>query len=131
MSNIAGSQGVIKIGATAIAEIKNWSVEETDETLDTTSLGKTARSRIPMNIKSWSGSLDGFYDPTDTDGQSLLVAGAEVQLDFYYQGETTGLEYLSGNAIITTVNPSASFDGMTEVSFSFEGNGALNRLTAV
>lgn len=129
MSNIAGSQGVIKIGTTAIAEIKDWSIEETDETHDTTSLGKTSRSRTPKNIKSWSGSLNGFYDPSDTDGQSLLVAGAEVTLDFYYQGETTGLEYLSGDAIITTVNPSASFDGMTEVSFSFEGDGALNRET--
>lgn len=128
MTTHAGSEGTFKIGTDLVAEIKSWSIDETDETLDTTALGKTWRTRQPMNIKSWTGSLEGFYDPSDV-AQGQLVAGAEVTLNLYYMGETTGAEYMTGSAIVNTVSLNASFDGMLEVSFSFEGNGALTRST--
>lgn len=129
MATHKGSEGIVKVGSTnVVAEIKSYSIEESADTLEDTSMGDSART-YKSSLTSFSGSLDVFWDETDTSGQGALSVGSEVTLSFYPEGDTTGDTYYSGSAIVTGVSRSASFDGLIEASISVQGNGALTTTT--
>lgn len=128
MATHAGSEGTVKVGSDAIAEIRSFSIEETADTLEDTSMGDAARTYKP-SLTSFSGSIDVFWDETDTAGQGALTVGAEVTLNLYPEGDTAGDTYLSGAAIVTGRSVSSSFDGLVEMSISVQGNGALTQTT--
>ena len=128
MATHAGSEGTVKVGSDAIAEIRSFSIEETADTLEDTSMGDGARTYKP-SLTSFSGSVDVFWDETDTAGQGALTIGAEVTLNLYPEGDTAGDTYLSGAAIVTGRSVSSSFDGLVEMSISVQGNGALTQTT--
>jgi len=124
MATHKGSEGTVKVGANAIAEIRSFSIEETADTLEDTSMGDTARTYLP-SLTSFSGSIDVFWDETDTNGQNALTIGASVTLNLYPEGSTSGDTYLTGTAIVTSRSISSSFDGMVEMSIGVQGTGAL------
>jgi len=128
MATHAGSEGTVKVGSDAIAEIRSFSIEETADTLEDTSMGDGARTYKP-SLTSFSGSVDVFWDETDSAGQGALTIGAEVTLNLYPEGDTAGDTYLSGAAIVTGRSVSSSFDGLVEMSISVQGNGALTQTT--
>ena len=128
MATHKGSEGTVKVGSNAVAEIRSYSIDETADTLEDTSMGDSARSYKP-SLTSFSGSLDVFWDETDVDGQGALSIGSEVTLNVYPEGDTTGDTYYTGSAIVTGVSRSASFDGLVEASISVQGNGALTPTT--
>ena len=128
MATHKGSEGTVKVGSNVVAEIKSYSIEESADTLEDTSMGDSART-YKSSLTSFSGSLDVFWDETDTSGQGALSVGSEVTLSFYPEGDTTGDTYYSGSAIVTGVSRSASFDGLIEASISVQGNGALTTTT--
>lgn len=124
MATHTGSEGTVKVGANAIAEIRSYSVEETADTTEDTTMGDTYRTH-KTTLKSWSGSVDVFWDETDTTGQGGLTVGSEVTANFYPEGSTTGDVYLTGTAIVTGKTITASFDGMIESTITLQGTGAL------
>jgi predicted secreted protein len=128
MATHAGSEGTVKVGANAIAEIRSFSIEETADTLEDTTMGDTARTR-KSSLKSFSGSVDVLWDETDTTGQGALVAGAEVTLNLYPEGAASGDTYMTGSAIVTGRSITSSYDGLVEMSITVEGNGALTTTT--
>ena len=128
MATHAGSEGTVKVGSDAIAEIRSFSIEETADTLEDTSMGDSART-YKQSLTSFSGSVDVFWDESDTAGQGGLTIGAEVTLNLYPEGDTAGDTYLSGSAIVTGRSVSSSFDGLVEMSISVQGNGALTQTT--
>jgi len=128
MATHKGSEGTVKVGTNAVAEIKSYSIEESADTLEDTSMGDSARTYKP-SLSNFSGSLDVFWDETDTNGQGALSIGSEVTLNVYPEGDTTGDTYYTGSAIVTGVSRSASFDGLVEASISVQGNGALTTST--
>ena len=128
MSTHAGSEGKVFIGSSQVAEIKSWSLEVSSDTVDASIIGTQWRKN-QATIKSWSGSFDGFWDETDTNGQGAISAGGTVTLNLYPEGDDSGDSYWSGDAIITSISYNASFDGLVEASFSFTGTGALSDQT--
>ena len=92
-------------------------------------MGDTYRTH-KTTLKSWSGSVDVFWDETDTTGQGGLTVGSEVTANFYPEGSTTGDVYLTGTAIVTGKTITASFDGMIESTITLQGTGALTTSTA-
>lgn len=128
MANHKGSEGVVKVGSNSVAEIRDWSLSETAETIDDTTMGDTARTR-QSSLTSASGSLTAFWDETDTTGQGAMTVGASVTLNLYPEGATTGDKYASLTAIITEAGVSATLDGMVEATHSFESNGAVTWAT--
>ena len=123
-----GSEGTVHVGTDAVAEIKSYSVEETSDTVETTSMGDAARTHL-ASLTSFSGSLDVFWDEEDT-AQIALTVGSSVTIKFYPEGTASSAKYYSGTAIVTSVSRSASFDGMVEASISVQGTGALTLDTA-
>jgi len=124
MATHKGSEGTVKVGANAVAEIRSYSIEETGDTIETTSMGDAART-YTSSLTSWSGSVDVFWDETDTTGQGALSLGTEIVLNVYPEGDASGDTYYSGSAIVTGVSISGSFDGLVEASISFQGTGVL------
>ena len=123
-----GSEGTVHVGTDAVAEIKSYSVEETSDTVETTSMGDSARTHL-ASLTSFSGSLDVLWDEEDT-AQIALTVGTTVTLKFYPEGTATSAKYYEGSAIVTGVTRSASFDGLVEASISVQGTGALSLETA-
>ena len=130
MATHTGSEGTVRVGLNAIAEIRSYSVEETADTAEDTSMGDSYRT-FKTTLKAWSGSVDVFWDEADTNGQNLLVPGAEVTVNFFPEGATAGQSerYYSGAAIVTGKTVTASFDGMVESTITLQGNGTLSFLT--
>lgn len=129
MASYKGREGVVKVGATVVGEVKSFELEVTANEIDATTMG-SLWTKTNTSQKSWSGKLEMFYDPADT-GQIAIVAGTEITVALYYQGTTTALKYDSGSAIVTSISKSQSFDGMISQSISFVGNGALTTAAAV
>ncbi len=129
MATHTGSEGTVKVGANAIAEIRSYSVEETADTTEDTTMGDSYRTH-KTTLKAWSGTVDVFWDEGDTTGQGALTVGSEVTANFYPEGSTTGDKYLTGTAIVTGKTVSASFDGMVESTITLQGTGALTTATA-
>jgi predicted secreted protein len=129
MATHKGSEGIVKVGSSnVVAEIRSYSIEESADTLEDTSMGDSAKT-YKASLTSFSGSLDVFWDETDTNGQGALSIGAEVTLNFYPEGDTAGDTYYTGSAIVTGVSRTASYDGLVEASISVQGNGALTEST--
>ncbi len=129
MATHKGQDGIVKVGSDAVAEVRSFSIEETADTVEDTVMTDTARTYI-TTLKSFSGSLDVFWDETDTNGQVALAVGNSVTLAFYPEGDTTGDTYYSGTALVTGFTRTASFDGMVEASITVQGSGALTTATA-
>lgn len=129
MATHKGSEGTVKISSNAIAEVRTWSINQTADTIEDTTMGDSART-YQSSLNTWDGSVDVFWDETDTDGQVACTIGSSVTLNVYPEGATTGDTYFSGTAIVTGITRTASFDGMVESSITFKGTGALSINTA-
>jgi len=128
MATHAGSEGVVKVGANTVANVRSYSLEETADTLEETTMGASARA-FRSSLTSWSGSVDVYWDETDTTGQGALTVGSEVTLNVYPEGDAAGDTYYTGTAIVTGVSKSGAFDDMVQASISVQGDGALTSTT--
>jgi predicted secreted protein len=130
MATHTGSEGTVKVGSNVIAEIRSYSLEETADTAEDTSMGDAYRT-FKTTLKAWTGSVDVFWDETDTNGQVALVVGAEVVANFFPEGATAGQteKYYSGSAIVTGKTVTGSFDGLVESTITLQGTGALTLST--
>lgn len=129
MANHTGSEGVVKVGSTTIGEIRSYNISETSDTIESTTMGDSSRTYL-ASLKSFSGSMDVYWDELDT-GQNTLSVGSTVTINVYPEGATAGQseKYYSGSIIVTGKTINASFDGMVEASITFQGTDALSLLT--
>jgi len=128
MATHKGSEGTVKSGANAIAEIRSYTITETADTLEDTTMGDSSRTYL-ASLKTFTGSIECFWDETDTNGQLTLDPGSTVTINIYPEGSTSGDTYYTGSVIVTEKSITASYDGMVEASFSFQGTGALSETT--
>jgi hypothetical protein len=128
MATHLGKEGTVQVGSNSIAEIRSFSIDETVDTVEDTSMGDASKTYL-ASIKDFSGSVDVIYDETDTNGQVALAVGATVTLNFAPEGAATGDVKLTGNAIVTSKSISSSFDGLVEASISVQGTGGLTTTT--
>jgi hypothetical protein len=128
MATHIGRDGVVKVGSNDVAEVRSFSLNETADTVEDTTMGDTARTHL-ITLTSFDGSIDVFWDETDTNGQVALGVGSSVTLALYPEGDSAGDTYYSGTALVTGVSRSSSFDGMVEASITVQGSGALTTST--
>lgn len=130
MANHHGSEGVVRVGANTVAEVISFSFSQQAEYAETTTLADTDKKYNTVAIKSWSGSLTCFWDETDTNGQVAIAPGANVALVLAPEGVDTGDTRYSGNALVTEITRTVNRGAITEISFNFQGNGALTAATS-
>ena len=105
MATFSGSAGVVKAGGNAIGEIRSFTVDQTSDTVEDT-------------------AMDALFDDTDT-AQTAMTIGASLTFLFQPEGSGSGAYQLSGDAIVTGISQTQSFDGLVERSFTVQGTGAL------
>ena len=128
MATHLGKEGTVQVGSNSIAEIRGFSIDETIDTVEDTSMGDSSKSYL-ASIKDFSGSVDVLYDETDTNGQTALSVGSSVTLNFAPEGTSSGDVKLTGTAIVTGKSVSSSFDGLVESTISVQGTGGLTTTT--
>lgn len=121
-------------GSVILGDIRSWSVEESVETVDATTMSTTTgfifRDVLP-SFKAWTATADVLLDPATTNldvgSNSFFRSGETVNLYIYPAGDGAGSTDLVywGQALITSKSQSASFDGLIEVSITFEGRKDL------
>lgn len=130
MSTYAGVGGAVFSGTNAVAEIRDWSLELTGATADSTVMGTSGSfMTVKPTLKSWTSSFSVIWNDSDSDGQGAFVEGASVTLALYPSGNSSGQIKWSGAAVVTSVTKNASVDGLVEASFTVTGNGALTETT--
>tara|TARA_R100001460_G_scaffold11852_3_gene27479 strand:+ start:2436 stop:2825 length:390 start_codon:yes stop_codon:yes gene_type:complete len=128
MATHLGKEGTVQVGSNDIGEIRSFSIDETIDTVEDTSMGDSAKSYL-ASIKDFSGSVDVLYDEADLNGQTALAVGASVTLNFAPEGTASGDVKLTGTAIVTGKSISSSFDGLVEASITVQGTGGLTTTT--
>ena len=127
MTTHAGKEGLVKIGINTIAEVNGWSIDESIAVADSTSLDNVNGWKTHKQTwKEWSGKVDCWWDPSNTNGQNALVLGASVTIGFFANGDQTGDIKYSGVATVTSISKNIELEGLVKASFSFTGNGILN-----
>ena len=128
MATDLGKEGTVQVGSNAIAEIRGFSIDETIDTVEDTSMGDSSKTYL-ASIKDFSGSVDVLYDETDTNGQTALSVGSSVTLNFAPEGTDSGDVKLTGTAIVTGKSVTSSFDGLVESTITVQGTGGLTTTT--
>lgn len=133
MTALVGNAGAIYLDDAsgtqqAVAEVRNYSIETTADTIETSRMGHATRQYV-KGIASYSGSADVYFDAThfSTLGINPTVGsvGATnkvVTLKVYPEGSGTSW---NGEVIITGYSINAAFDGLIEASISFQGTGSV------
>lgn len=130
----SGSQGIVYMGSTAVASIRSFSLEETQETIDATTMnvaGAAFRSN-KATFKSWSATIDVFWsveesagvDATETN-PTLQPGASEYTFHFWPSGDDANELGYTGEGIVTGRTISASVDGMVEASVTVLGTGPI------
>jgi predicted secreted protein len=136
MAILTGNNGVVKLDASVggsvatIAAVRNFSVELTRDTIETSTMGTDVRTFL-TGLSQWSGSADIYFDPVATTGHlavhsvlnptSGTVGQTTLSIELYL-ADTAGK--FAGEIIITGFTVNATMDGMVEASISFQGSGA-------
>lgn len=128
MAITKGNEGLVKISTNTVAFVRSYTLEQSANTAETTTLGDTTKSFV-ITDSSWTASCDVYWDLSDT-AQAALTIGASVTLLLQPQGATTGDEQYTGTALVTGISVTANNDGLVEASVSFQGTGTLTQNTA-
>ena len=122
-----GSEGTVHVGTDAVAEIRSYSVEQTAATIESTTMGDSART-YESSLTDGTGTIDVYWDETDT-AQNALTIGASVTVNFYPEGDTAGDTYYTGTALVTGITRTGAFDGLVEATISVQFTGGITSTT--
>ena len=130
MAAVAGYGGKVAVGASNVAQVRNWNADIQREEVDTTHMNDGAggwRSFI-SGLGAGTGTMDVNWDMTDTNGQKTLQnavlnpPSTPPVVKLYVDGT----HYYSGSVIVTNVSPSVGVDGLAEASINFRFTGAVS-----
>ena len=137
MATITGNNGAVTLNGNSVAAVRNFSVEMTADTIETTTMGVDVRTYI-TGLSAFSGSADVYFDAADFDTYETsfnptagLVGASGVAVKLYIaENYASTSDYaFTGNVIVTGYTVNSSMDGMVEASISFQGTGATTYST--
>lgn len=132
MGTTWGNEGVVKVGANAVVEVRSFELNEAVDPVEDTAMGDTHKTHIAgSGHKEWSGTITCWWDKGDTNGQEALTIGASVTLNLFPEGDASGSRQISGLASITGIGVPVNMGDVVERTFEFRGNGALTRSNVV
>ena len=125
---IVGHEGSVSVASGSMGNAKAWSLDVTQETVDTTDFDSSGWKESTATLNSWSGSITAIFDASGTAEGALqtgLTGGSSVTLSMQLGGGAGTYDVYSGSAIITGQSITNDVNGIVEATFSFEGTGAL------
>ena len=133
MSTYNGRNALVKIGIVTVAEMASWSLDLSNDEIDTTAFGSTWK-KSDVGMRGWSLSISGHYDPSNTLGQGLVEAAwaagslistvrAHVSAASYWTPSVTADPTAGGR--VTSFALSQAHDAVAGISFTLAGSGAI------
>lgn len=127
MAKYNGKDGVIKVGANTLANLRSWSFEEAAPTLDAGVCGETFQDQR-VGIPGNSGTISALLDPADT-AQDAITVGSQVTLQMYIEGSTSGDYYYEVTANLISRSVAVDRGDMVSVEFGWVGSSAITENT--
>jgi len=124
MAKVSGDDGVVKIGANTVASVSRFTLDESMDLIEDTDLGETAKGHVAGNTM-WTCEIECKWDKADTTGQGAMTIGATVAISLQPEGDVTGDETRSGNALVTARSGANEKGAMVTQNFSLTGDGVL------
>ena len=131
MATLVGNDGQVTIAGQAVVSTRNFSVDMTSDTIETTTMGVDVRTYV-KGMSSWSGSADIYFNTDDYQANTIItstslaaIGSTPVGVKFYLDQEASNDVVLYGNGIITGYSVSSSMDGLVEATISFQGSGRI------
>jgi hypothetical protein len=128
MATHVGTSGVVKVGANAVAEVTGFTIDQSNDTVEDTTLTDTAKTYKVLRSDA-TGTIECHWDESDTNGQGALTIGAEVTLNLYPEGADAGDTYYTGTAIVTSLGQSVSLDGVISRTINVQFSGGVSTTT--
>ena len=128
MATHVGTSGVVKVGANTVAEVVGFNLDETNDTVEDTTLTDTAKSYLVLR-KDATGTIECHWDETDTTGQEALDVGSSVTLNLYPEGADSGDAYYTGTALVTGASVAVTMDGVISRTFNVQFSGGVTHTT--
>ena len=133
MATYSGQDGHIKLGTFEVAEMASWNLTISTNEIAINVFGNSW-SKTQQGIKTWSCSVSGFYDLTDTNGQvavknafyaNTLLTNVRFYVDdtSYWTPDTTTDS--SAGARVTNYSPTQTADNVAQVTIQFAGTGPI------
>ena len=139
MATLTGNNGAISINGISVLAVRNFSIEMTADTIETSVMGTDQRTYV-SGMSSFSGSADVYFDSSDYDTNETtfnpttgIVGAPGVTGKFYVLLDAAGTnadQAFTGTIIVTGYTVNATMDGMVEASISFQGSGATTYSTS-
>lgn len=121
---ISGKGGSVYISTNKVTEISQWSIDCGADNIETTNFDSNGWKEFIAGLKEWSGSFEGNFNPSDTNGQRALITA-------WQNGQTVSLELridatkkLAGTAYIN-FSIEMPVDDKGTFKCDFQGTGAL------
>ena len=137
MTTHNGRNAKIMIGAVTVAEMASWSLDLSNDEIDTSAFGSTWK-KSDVGMRGWSLSVSGHYDPADTTGQGLVEAAwaagslitsihAHVNATSYWVPDTTTANAagLSAGGRVTSYSINQAHDAVASISFTLSGSNHI------
>jgi hypothetical protein len=127
MATFKGNDGVVLIGTDVMAEVISFSVDETADTIEDTTMGDTSKT-YKASFTDFTATVETYFDDTDT-AQQAVTAGDSVTLKLQMEGNTSGDHQLTGTALVTSRSIGVTSDGINTATYSLQGTGGLTETT--
>lgn len=157
MATYTGFDGVLKFAdadtssspdissLTAIGNLRNFTIEQTQDTIETTTMSDGGNRTYKPGLTTFTISGDVYFDATDdvqtaleqllekTGDSGTTTAESVATFEAYPSGETASQTpangKYSGSCIITSFSITSSVDSVIEASFAAQGTGPLTFAT--
>lgn len=124
MGTLVGTDASVKLGSVLVADMANWSINDTREAIKAPVFGETFNKVHGMGTRNVAGTISGYLNVDDSTGQMLIVSayenGTALTTFRLYIDDTT---YYTGTEVyITSCNISAAQNEVIPVEFNFEAS---------
>jgi hypothetical protein len=130
MAKIGGENALVYLGGTEVPQRNSWSIDVTRELREAKVFqgGAAGASWVENSagFKSWSGSLDGYYDNADETLVAGSVQATAEEIVLLYEDRGTLTRFWYGVAFLD-MSETVGADGFVDLNTSMTGTGALVR----
>ncbi len=128
MATHVGTSGVVKFGGNAVAEVTGFTLNETNDTVEDTSLTDSKKSYIALRGDA-TVTVECHWDETDTNGQEAMDVGSTATFELYPEGSDSGDAYYTGTGIVTGMDVGVTMDGIISRTLTFQFTGGVSEAT--
>nr|DAN61008.1 MAG TPA: major tail protein [Caudoviricetes sp.] len=128
---IRGLDIIVSVGGKAIGGQKNCKLSIKADSIDTSTKTSGDWKRKISGAKEWSATCDGFYYTGDEGYDAAVDAvlnSTAVDVIIANKGNTVGFK---GKAYMSGLDLEADYEDATTYDLTFEGNGKLEKASAV